>query len=151
MLVWECPRAHKCRMACPLGRRKDSLMCVGAPHVPCPRRSAAPLWVGRIRDEVLSPSILRPPCSVPSVAAIREYGHANALRARTSNEEAFGARAKLFVDVGVGMLSSTRLSECTLSSPETRFAKPSLTFPIFADHLPLSRRLVTKMSASQRG
>ena len=91
-----------CRRACPLPRRTESRAYGTIPHFPRPQRSAAPLSVEGNKGEVPCARILRPPRSLHLVAAIHEYGAANALRTTTSYDKAFAARAKLVGEVGMG-------------------------------------------------
>ena len=96
--------ARDCWRACSCGRGRDSRLYGTKPLLPCPRRSAVLLWVGGIEDGAPSAAMIRPPCSVHPVTVVRKYGPANALRTTTSYEQAFAARAKLVVDLGLGYI-----------------------------------------------
>ena len=74
---------------------------------------------------VSCPFLGRRCCGPPTrflVTAIRMCGSAHVPRSATSYEGALAARAKVVVDVGMGMLSSNRLLEGMVSSAEKRFA-----------------------------
>ena len=124
-----------CWRAYSLDRRRDSRKRGATPLLTCPRRSAALLSVGGTKNQVPSGKIPRPPTSLHTVTAIREYGSANALWTATLYEKAFATCAKIVVDVSMGYF---RPRDCwRICSPARRRGpRPYGTTPL----LPRPRR-----------